>query len=217
MKCCWHRPGLGFGRRPFCCRHCEMASFDDIRNHVLDDAAELAATTGLVAPLMEAMFVSDNDETLSFLRRLLIRHVALVVTRVHDRPGSGNVGAKASIEALLQEARAQGRISPDQFDHFDRRRKGLVERLNAEGVSYKELKDFRHAELAHSLQRHSQPERPLFFFPVWEFANYSFALVLEIDKCLVDGGAVSIARLDDEFHAWRDRGLVFWNSRQSPS
>ena len=55
-----------------------MASVDELRKHVLDDTLELAATTGILAPLIEATLVPDKEVHFvpGFLRQHLAQHLA---------------------------------------------------------------------------------------------------------------------------------------------
>jgi hypothetical protein len=142
-----------------------------------------------------------------FLRTALFRNVALIACRMHEKPcWEGDTGSTASIPALLELAQLEGRLSPEQLEGFHSSVRDLKEKLANEGVRYKELKNFRHAELAHSIHR-GQPDR-LFFRPVWDFAHDTFELAIEIEKALGDA-----TKLDVEFDAWRERGRDFWKSR----
>jgi hypothetical protein len=60
-----------------------MATVDDLRKHVLDDAVELMETLGIVTPLVTTANISAPAQLL--LRRLLARHVILVLTRLHAK------------------------------------------------------------------------------------------------------------------------------------
>jgi hypothetical protein len=151
----------------------------------------------------------EPDTTFFFLRSVLFRSVTLTVCRLHDRPcWDGRTGVTASIEALVEIAKNKQRLMPHETSDFHARREALKAELEISGVSYKgDLLAFRDAELAHSLHRHS-PAEPIKFLPIWDFAHNTFELVIDIEKRLIEGDA---AKLDREFHDWRDRGERFWN------
>jgi hypothetical protein len=63
-----------------------MATINDLRKHVLDDAVELMETLGIVTPLATSAAIVAPAQLL--LRRLLTGHVVLVLTRLHAKPKS---------------------------------------------------------------------------------------------------------------------------------
>ena len=94
------------------------------------------------------------------------------VHHVGDRPNEkGRTGTTASIQAVLEHAVNSKRLSGDIFEGYMTRLEELKADFSAHGASFDELLDFRHAELAHSLHRHSKPTRLLLFTPLWEMAH----------------------------------------------
>lgn len=193
-----------------------MATLDEIRRHVCADAHELAATTGLVLPLLEDL--NSNKEEHGphfFLRQHLARHVALVIVRLHEAPDTRAKGMRviASIRSLLNYAKAEKRLTHDHIANFVKRREALIATYEAHGESFHLLRDFRHTELAHSIHVAGQSSAQLLFSPLWDLAHDTFELVLEIESQLVQGGSARIVDLDGKFDEWRNRGENFWSSR----
>jgi hypothetical protein len=191
----------------------QMASVDDLWKHVFDDALELAASTGMLLPLIDTQLDKNEElhQPLFFLRHQLAMHLALVVTRLHDKPrDDGRIGATASIEALLRHAHKEGRLSPEMLDHFSTSLKKLRDNFSAQAIDYEELLAFGHSELAHSLHRRSQPSYRIFFHAIWELAHDTFEIVATLERDL-DRTGVDPMFLDNRFAIWRDRGRTFWS------
>jgi hypothetical protein len=148
-----------------------------------------------------------------FLRQLLAHHVALIVTRLHEpRKDKGPTGATASIPALLEHARDEGRLSPPElYEDFTERLNTIKANFTSNSGDWDELRDFRHSELAHSLHRHSQPPARILFQPLWELAHETFELVAGLERYLEQSGMDSMV-LENRFELWRNRGLAFWAS-----
>lgn len=188
-----------------------MIDLDDVRKHVIDDAAELAQTVGMADPLLQDRLEGDNNRASRFFRAELARHVILVVLRLYDPPGRGPTGETASLPAVLKYAVAAQMLSPAQSDQFTSRMNGLKADLEGRGLKFSALTAFRHAELAHSLHRISSDE--ISHWQVWEFALDTLELIIELDQELVRRGAPAIGkRLDSELDEWRDLGIAFWRT-----
>jgi nucleotidyltransferase/DNA polymerase involved in DNA repair len=190
-----------------------MASVDELRKHVLDDTLELAATTGILAPLIEATLVPDKEVHFvpGFPRQHLAQHLALVVTRLHEKPGVGKTGVTASIQALLEHARDAARLSPEQCDIFSKHLKTLRDDFSDQGIGFEELRNFRNSELAHSLHRYEKPSGRFVLRPLWELAHETFELVAELERHLDQTGLDPMV-LENRFDIWRERGETFWSS-----
>jgi hypothetical protein len=163
-----------------------MATVDDLRDHLLDDAIELMQTLAIVTPLT----TTANPETpvQSVLRRLLSRHVILVLTRMHAEAGTGPSGITASIDGVL-EAAANTLLSAAQIDHFKTRRVALQKDMEPDGVSFMDIYLFRNTELAHSLHPHSTNRRGLSWNVINSFAEGTYKLVQDVEAELVKSGA----------------------------
>jgi hypothetical protein len=193
----------------------QIVTLKDIERHVLDDALELIATIGLANPLMNTMRIFElEDPYLApalFLRTTLSRHVVLVTTRLHALRGIGNTGETASIESYLHYAEVEGALLTAQADIFRSNRQDMILKLEADGIPFAELTNFRNAELAHSLHRSLPSTNKLVSLPIWDFAHNTYELVLKIEKA-VSG----TAKLDTKFQEWLDYGLAFWPKDLDP-
>ena len=166
----------------------------------------------MLAPIVEVS-IPDEDtprdlNPILFVRRQLILQVALAVTRMHDNPGDGKTGMTASIEALLDAA---GRLTVAHVSSFKAELAELRRRYQLGGGDPEELRRFRHAELAHSLQRHNEPEAPLLLRPLWDFAHDTFELVSSMERWLDDSG-MDFMFLSNRFECWHDQGFKFWKA-----
>ena len=79
----------------------------------------------------------------------------------------------ASILTLVESARQANRIPPEVADSFSNGLQSLRDDYAARGGNYKELLAFRNSEIAHSLQRHSEPSGKLFFEPLLDLTRNS--------------------------------------------
>jgi hypothetical protein len=196
-----------------------MPSVDQLRKHVIDDVLELAATTGMLVPLIDAD-LNTTDEAhaaLRFLRQHLVRHVALIVTRLHDDISrqEGPIGSLASIPVLVECARSASRLSGERADAYLNGLSELRDEYAARGGDFQELLAFRHSELAHSLHRRSPPSVELHFNPLWELAHDTYELVADLERWLDQTGMDPMV-LENRFDYWRDTGAAFWSTRLSP-
>jgi len=192
-----------------------MATVNQLRKHVFDDALELAAATGMLAPLVEVSLTDDempgDINPVLFIRRQLLLQVTLALTRMYDKPQEGRTGTTASIEALLDAAESEGRLTAQLSSSFREQRERLLRDYHRNGGNIEELRRFRHSELAHSLQRHSDPEEPLLLLPLWDFAHETFELVSAMEQYL-DQSGVDMMFLANRFELWRDQGIAFWRA-----
>lgn len=189
------------------------ATFLELRVRVLDDCRELLGTISIAHPLLEANLLHVEPVRLRailFLRQLLIKHVGLVLTRLHAKPCRGRTGETASIPSLLNAALAEGRLTVSRKGEFDTKRQALIQNLETNGVKFSDLETFRHAELAHSLYRTStQTDSTLAYQQIHEFAHDTFELMIELDKASLAPGEPE-SKLPSDFHDWMDFGAALW-------
>jgi hypothetical protein len=98
-----------------------MASVNELRRHVFDDALDLAACAGLVAPLVNLPMgtgMAVSVDPVGFIRRQFTLQMVLLVVRVHEQPREGQTGTTASIQALLDAAALEGRVSQEFRDAY---------------------------------------------------------------------------------------------------
>jgi hypothetical protein len=186
------------------------ATVDDLRKHVLDDAIELMETLGVVTPLVTTLNVEMTPAQL-LLRRLLARHVILVLTRLHAAPGIGRSGTTASIDSVVEAAGKSSLLSPAEIDEFKRRRAALQMDMEPDGVSFAEINLFRNTELAHSLHAHTSHVPGLSWHVIHAFAEGTYKLVQDIEAALVKAGARTLSTLPaDKWNEWVEYGRALW-------
>lgn len=187
-----------------------MATVDDLRSHVLDDAAELMETLGIVTPLVTTSNVTAPAQLL--LRRLLARHAILVLTRLHAVPGTGRSGTTASIDSVLDAAGRCSLLSVSEITCFKERRAALQKDMEPDGVSFAELNLFRNTELAHSLHPHSSQRPGLAWYVIHQFAEGTYKLVRDIEAALMKAGAPALRPLPaDKCDEWVNHGRALWS------
>ena len=188
-----------------------MASVDDLRKHVLDDAVELMETVGIVTPLVTTANISAPAQLL--LRRLLSRHVILVLTRLHAKAGKGQTGITASIDGVLEAAAKASELSPAEVGGFKIRRAALQKDMEPDGVSFADIHIFRNAELAHSLHAPAANFAGLSWYVIDTFARGTYELVRDIESALIKGGAPNIRALPaDKCDEWVTHGRALWRA-----
>jgi hypothetical protein len=168
----------------------------DIEKHVLDDAVELIATIGVANPIVFTPLIHEMEgarrDVAVFLRGVLSRHVILVATRLHAPRGVGGTGETASIESYLHYAELEGRISTSQATEFRSQRQAIIAKLESDGIKFfPDLTSFRNAELAHSLLPSAPLTNPLLSFPIFDFADETHKLVLNIEKAVSGTGKLN--------------------------
>jgi len=86
-----------------------------------DDALDLAACAGLVAPLVNLPMgtgMAVSVDPVGFIRRQFTLQMVLLVVRMHEQPREGQTGTTASIQALLDAAALEGRVSQEFRDAY---------------------------------------------------------------------------------------------------
>lgn len=185
-----------------------MATVDDLRRHVLDDALELIETLGIVTPLATANVTAPPQ---LLLRRLLVRHVVLVLTRLHAKAGTGKTGITASIDGVLGSHCEASPLSPAEIDEFKKRRAALQKDMEPDGVCFADLYLFRTSELAHSLHTPAAPRAGLSWHVIDAFSRGTYELVRDIEAAVLKGGAAPIQALPaDKYDEWEAHGRVLW-------
>jgi hypothetical protein len=183
-----------------------MAMIDDLRKRVTDDVFEMTATVGLVTPLVTGEVRSPNPPQL-LLRRVLSRHVVLVLTRLHAKAGAGRSGVTASIDALLNALRASSILPPDMITGFNARREMLLTNMEADGVDAADVNLFRNVELAHSLLAHNPQRADILWSTVSALAHGTGELVADMEAEIVRTGARPMPLLGpDERLGWVEHG-----------
>jgi hypothetical protein len=188
-----------------------MATLEELRHHVQQDAYDLARAIGMVEPLVSSPTTLGN--VAMFLQHALALDVLLLVTRLHAKPVTGPIGETASIDSVLDAAAAERVLTSAEAARFRKRRETIMAELEARDLPYAAMRQFRNAEIAHSLHRRSTKEdEKLFYHPIQRCALETHRLVLAIDAALIAGGArpSSNPHLATALEKWGDRGSRFW-------
>jgi hypothetical protein len=95
--------------------------FQECRKLVHEDAfeAKLAAETAI--PLISGLLseMGEHRAVGIFLRRVLMRYLSLLLSRLLDESRNGKTGITASIPSLLEMTREETILSQTQLQHFD--------------------------------------------------------------------------------------------------
>jgi hypothetical protein len=192
-----------------------VVSVGHIRQHVMDDAADLISLLGLLDPLVGMASLRRNDDAACsgrLLRKLLSWDLILVVCRLHEPAGEGRTGVTASIDALLDKARAD--VGEQRADELKSKRQTIIANLETRGTKFDDLRKFRTAEIAHSIHRDSRgADRSLFYYTIAQFARETYELVLEIENDIINScGLASLNDLHYLDELWQRRGRTFWDN-----
>jgi hypothetical protein len=197
-----------------------IVTVEHIRQHVIEDAADLISLLGLLDPIITLPRLKEADDIAlasRLLRKILSRDLILIACRLHELPDQkGQTGITASIDSLLDFA--AGDIGNEKAEELKARRKKIIDDLEAQGTKFSDLRAFRTAEIAHSLHRVSrQSDNSLYYSSIAEFAGQTYNLILEIEQVLVlYCGLTAFTDLHDLAEAWQRRGSAFWNKALNP-
>jgi hypothetical protein len=196
-----------------------VVTIEHIRQHVIEDLADLTSLVGLLDPVVTSPRLKEADDIAHasrLLRKILSRDVILILCRLHERAGqNGKTGITASIDALLDYAAPD--IGHELAAELKRKRQKIIADLEAEGIKFRDLYEFRTAEIAHSLHRTSrEADNSLFYYGISQFATATYELVLEIEQELAMIGLTPFSDLRDLVEAWERRGRTFWGKTLDP-
>ncbi len=192
-----------------------IVTVEHIRQHVIEDAADLMSLLGLLDPIITLPRLKEADDIAHasrLLRKLLTRDLILIVCRLHEPADQrGQTGITASIDSLLDFA--AGDIGVQKAEELKAKRKKIIADLEAKGTQFGDLRIFRNAEIAHSLHRISRnSDNSLYYSSIAGFARETYDLILEIEQELVlYCGLTAFSDLRDLAEAWQRRGGVFWD------
>lgn len=196
-----------------------VVTVEHIRQHVIDDIADLTSLIGLLDPIVALPRLKEADDIAHasrLLRKILSRDVILILCRLHELADQwGQTGIPASIDSLLDYAAPD--IGVEKSAALKDKRRQIIADLEAQGTKFRDLRAFRNAELAHSLHRHSRDtDNSLYYHSIAEFARDTYGLVLEIEQELALIGLTPFSDLRDLVEAWQRRGNVFWAHALNP-
>lgn len=190
-----------------------MASFDDLKRHVMDDARELLVVVGIYTPLITdfapetAVIGEKYQDVARFMRGHFGRQMLLLLERLHAAkpPRPERTGETASILTLLAAAEREGVLSAPIVAGFLVHRDRIREALTLEGVTSEAMKSLRDAEIGHSLHRSSTiSDLTLRSAAILDHAHETYELVLAIERAWGDQS------LDPWFHTSMIKGRWFW-------
>jgi hypothetical protein len=196
-----------------------VVTVEHIRQHVIDDIADLTSLIGLLDPIVTLPRLKEADDVAHagrLLRKILSRDVILILCRLHEAADQrGTTGITASIDSLLDYAAPD--IGEERTADLKKRRRQIVADLEAQGTKFADLRAFRTTEIAHSLHRRSrETDNSLYYYSIAEFARNTYDLILEIEQELALIGLTPFSDLRDLTEAWQRRGNAFWSSALNP-
>lgn len=192
-----------------------VVTVEHIRQHVIEDAGDLISLMGVTDPLIASGRLHDADDKAHagrLLRRLLSRNLVLVICRLHEKADNGRTGQTASIDALID-------IAAVQLSDFTRAEELKAKRLaiiaeteaDIDGFQFSAIRDFRTAELAHSLHRvDTSSDSTVTYRAVVALGKKTYDLVLEIEQELCLCGLTPFSDLPHLAEAWERRGKALW-------
>jgi hypothetical protein len=188
------------------------------RKLVDDDAFEAQIAAHMATPLISgelSKLKRDRYWVGVFLRRALMRYLAIVLSRLLEKPGEGSTGVTASISSLLDMAKSEAVLDKRQIQHFTSEfkkikaaaAKGEYDLVNA-------LRKLRTIQLAHSLVPWNSSTDDVQGNHLIEFAEAIFDFVMNLDKALTEAIGVSLDSREAA-KAFRASAGKFWQALSS--
>jgi AbiU2 len=170
--------------------------FQECRKLVHEDAfeAKLAAETAI--PLISGLLseMGEHRAVGIFLRRVLMRYLSLVLSRLLDESRNGRTGITASIPSLLEMTREETILSQTQLQHFDSALEKIKANAGQQGSDLpKALRDLRNIHLAHKLIPWNNTINDVSGQHLTEFAEDIFDFVVRLDKALAEATSITLA------------------------
>jgi hypothetical protein len=192
-----------------------VVTIEHIRQHVIEDVADLTSLVGLLDPIVTLPRLKEADDVAHagrLLRKILSRDVILILCRLHEPADQrGTTGITASMDSLLDYAAPD--VGEEKVAGLKKKRRQIITDLEAKGTKFSDLRAFRNAEIAHSLHRLSrETDNSLYYYSIAEFARETYDLILEIEQELALIGLTPFSDLCDLAEAWQRRGSMFWDS-----
>jgi AbiU2 len=186
------------------------------RDRVHDDAFEAQIALQMVEPLLgntlkllEVRYLYDSA---LFLRRALVRYLALALYRLLDKPnGAGRTGITASVPSLLEMAKSEGFLSEAQFQKLAAEFDSIKARgADGEYDLVQALRDLRNIQVAHSLIPWIDPTDQLWAHHLAEFAEAIFDFVVRLESILADSTGVGLSDLRKNAGEFGSSAGQFW-------
>lgn len=192
-------------------------NFRTCRSRVHDDAFEAQLTLHMVTPLLGNTLRELKLEYLYksgvFLRRALVRYLALALYRLLDKPNEkGRTGITVSIASLLEMAKSESILANTEITRLT----AEIEKIKTDGANreydiMQAIRDLRNIQVAHSLIAKNDPTEQLWAHHLLEFAEAVFNYVADLDATLAAATGVTLTDLrtnadnfeNDANHFWR--------------
>jgi hypothetical protein len=192
--------------------------FNTCRKLVCDDAFETQLAAEMATPLLSGTLTKINEHypVGVFLRRSLTRYLALVLSRLLDKPENGRTGVSASIASLLDMAQTEAILDNTQIERFvsDFEK---IKNSAAQGAYdlVRALRDLRNIHLAHTLIPWNRPRDDVAGHHLTDFAEAIFNFVMTLDQALADATSISLADLRKSAEDFRSDVDRFYEALKS--
>jgi hypothetical protein len=188
------------------------------RELVLEDAFEAQDALHMVVPLLKDVLRELKLEYLrsssTFLRRALTRYLALVLSRLLEKPNErGKSGVTASISSLLAMAKSEAILKEDEIQKFV----SDFEKIKADAADreydlVQVLREMRDTQVAHTLIPWKEPTDQLLAHHIVDFAEAVFDLVLNIEAALAEATGVALKDVRKDAQSFGDDAGHFWRA-----
>jgi hypothetical protein len=188
------------------------------RERAHDDAFEAQIALLMAAPLLnndlDALTVDYVRNSCIFLRRALVRYLALALFRLLDKPNdSGRTGITASISSLLEMAKAENVLSDVQY----RKLISEIETIKTSGADgeydlVQSIRDLRNIQVAHSLIPWEDPTDLLYAHHLFEFTEKIFDYVASLETILAAATGITLNDLRSNTKAFGSSAGQFWQA-----
>jgi hypothetical protein len=190
--------------------------FDRLRALVHDDAFEARIALSMCSPLLESalreMRVEHLHASALFMRRALVRYLALALCRLLEAPNeTGRTGITASIPSLLATAKDEGVLSEREVDSyradFERMKKAAAD---GEYDLVRALRDLRNIQVAHTLIPWKDPTDDLWAHHLAGFATELFGLVVRLERDFTETTGITLPDLASSAGTFEANASRFW-------
>jgi hypothetical protein len=188
------------------------------RELVHDDALEAQIALHMVTPLLKNVLNELKLDYLHdsglFLRRALVRYLALALYRLLDKPNDrGTTGITASISSLLEIAKSEKILNEGQIEKLT----SDFEKIKTDGADgeydfVQALRDLRTIQVAHSLIPWKDPTDQLWASHLVDFAEAVFNFVVKLETALAEATGVTLKDLRENANAFESSAVQFWRA-----
>jgi AbiU2 len=202
-------------------RKATSEKFRRCRERVHDDAFEAQIALHMATPFLnndlEALKLDYLRTSGIFLRRSLVRYLALALYRLLDKPNDGGrTGITASISSLLGMAQSEGVLSKEQCQKLTSEIEEIkTSAAEAEYDLVQALRDLRNIQVAHSLIPWEDPTDHLYAYHLIEFAEAIFDFVVRLEEMLAEATGIELNDLRKNADTFETSAVQFWRALAS--